>query len=85
VLVRKIRDRIGELHTDMKPDAVSARTASLVAAAFGYVLYEKFLAASLRWPPERLGELRAAHRDLLDDLLRRPAEFPNRNDGGDVQ
>ncbi len=85
VLVRKIRDRIGELHTDMDPDAVSARTASLVAAAFGYVLYEKFLAASLRWPPERLVELRAAHRVVLDDLLRRPAGTPSRNGGGEVQ
>jgi AcrR family transcriptional regulator len=85
VLIRKVRDRIGELHTDMDPDAVSARTASLVAAAFGYVLYEKFLASSLRWPPERLGELRAAHRVLLDDLLRRPAEDSSRNGGGEVQ
>jgi AcrR family transcriptional regulator len=73
VLVRRIRERIAELHVDMEPDAVSARTASLVASAFGYVLYEKFLASSLRWPPERLAELRASHRVLLDEMLRRPA------------
>jgi AcrR family transcriptional regulator len=74
VLVRRIRDRVAELHTEMDADAVSARTASLVASAFGYVLYEKFLASSLRWPPERLGELRASHRLLLDELLRRPVD-----------
>jgi AcrR family transcriptional regulator len=85
VLVRKIRDRVGELHEEMEPDAVSALTASLVAAAFGYVLYEKFLAASLRWPPERLGELRGAHRMLLDDLLHRPAASPSRNGGDELQ
>jgi AcrR family transcriptional regulator len=73
VLVRRIRERVADLHTTMPADEVSARTASLVAAAFGYVLYEKFLAASLRWPTDRLTELRAAHRELLDDLLRRPA------------
>jgi AcrR family transcriptional regulator len=73
VLVRRVRDRIAELHTDMDADAVSARTASLVASAFGYVLYEKFLASSLRWPQDRLAELRASHRELLDGLLRRPA------------
>jgi AcrR family transcriptional regulator len=92
VLVRRIRDRVGELHPGMDADEVSARTASLVAAAFGYVLYEKFLAASLRWPPERLGELRAQHRVLLEELLRRPAEVVpsmssngNGNGSGEVQ
>ncbi len=73
VLVRSIRDRVAELHSAMSPDDVSARTASLVAAAYGYVLYETFLASSLRWPQDRLPELRASHRQLLDDLLRRPA------------
>jgi AcrR family transcriptional regulator len=82
VLVRRIRDRMSELHAGMAPDEVSARTASLVAAAFGYVLYEKFLASSLRWPPEHLDELRARHRAELEGLLRRPAESPSRNGGG---
>ncbi len=79
ILVRRIRDRVAELHEGMDPDEVSARTASLVAAAFGYVLYEKFLAASLRWPPERLSELRALQREQLEDLLRRPARAAHRN------
>jgi len=73
ILVRRIRDRIAELHEDMDLAAVAARTASLVAAAFGYVLYESFLLASLGWPIERREELRATHRAVLDELLRRPA------------
>jgi hypothetical protein len=87
VLVRRIRDRVAELHGDMDLDHASARTASLVAAAFGYVLYEKFLAASLRWPSERLSELRALHREQLDEILRRPSRIAslngNGNGGGD--
>jgi AcrR family transcriptional regulator len=79
VLVRRIRDRVGELHSDMDPADVSARTASLVAAAFGYVLYESFLLTSLSWPVERREELRASHRSVLDELLRRPAEATTRN------
>ena len=82
ILVRRIRDRIGELHAEMSLDDVSARTASLFAAAFGYVLYEKFLVASLRWPVDRLGELRTQHRLLLDELLRRPTDDPVRREGG---
>lgn len=82
VLVRRIRDRVAELHGDMDLDLASARTASLVAAAFGYVLYEKFLAAALRWPTERLTELRAQHRNLLDEMLRRPSRVPVRNGNG---
>lgn len=74
VLVRRIRDRIAELHEDMGPEEVAARTASLVAAAFGYVLYEPFLLASLGWPQERRDDLRASHRDLLDKLLRSPSQ-----------
>jgi len=81
-LVRRIRERVAELHTEMSPDDVSARTASLVASAFGYVLYEKFLVASLRWPTDRLGELRTQHRLLLEELLRRPADDPVRRDDG---
>lgn len=80
-LVRRIRDRIADLHPEMEPDEVAARTASLVSAAFGYVLYEKFLAASLRWPTERLGELRASHREMLEEQLRRPARSVHRNGG----
>ena len=83
ILVRRIRDRVGELHPELGPDDVAARTASLVAAAFGYVLYEKFLVASLRWPQERLVELRALHREQLEDLLRRPAKGHSRNGGGE--
>ena len=49
-LVRRIRDMIADVHTDMHADAVAARTASLVAAAYGYVLYESFLLSSLGWP-----------------------------------
>jgi AcrR family transcriptional regulator len=79
VLVRRIRDRISELHPEMDVDQASARTASLVASAFGYVLYEKFLAASLRWPQERLVDLRARHREQLEELLRRPEPSPSRN------
>lgn len=82
VLVRRIRDRVAELHGDMDLDLASARTASLVAAAFGYVLYEKFLAAALRWPVERLSELREQHREQLDEMLRRPARMPVRNGNG---
>jgi AcrR family transcriptional regulator len=82
VLVRRIRDRVAELHGDVDVDVASARTASLVAAAFGYVLYEKFLAASLRWPAERLGELRAQHREQLDEMLRRPSRVATRNGNG---
>jgi AcrR family transcriptional regulator len=85
ILVRRIRDRVADLHTTMDPDAVSARTASLVAAAFGYVLYEKFLVASLRWPPETLGELRASHRALLDELLRRPVPSGAKKKADDSQ
>jgi AcrR family transcriptional regulator len=81
-LVRRIRDRIGDLHAEMSADDVSARTASLIAAAFGYVLYEKFLVASLRWPTDRLGELRTQHRLLLDELLRRPSDDPVHREGG---
>jgi len=79
VLVRRVRDRVAELHPSMTPDEGSERTASLVAAAFGYVLYEKFLSSSLRWPGEHLDELRAAHRALLEELLRRPASAKNGN------
>jgi AcrR family transcriptional regulator len=82
ILVRRIRDRVGDLHPGMEPDEIASRTVSLVSAAFGYVLYEKFLAASLRWPAERLGELRAAHREQLEELLRRPARSPHRNGNG---
>jgi AcrR family transcriptional regulator len=82
VLVRRIRDRVAELHDEMDLDVASARTASLVAAAFGYVLYEKFLAASLRWPSDRLGELRAQHREQLDEMLRRPSRVTVRNGNG---
>lgn len=78
VLVRRIRDRIAELHPEMNPDAAAARTASLVASAFGYVLYETFLLTSLGWPVEGRDELRARHRVLLDELLRRPAEESER-------
>lgn len=81
-LVRRIRDRVAELHNEMSPDDVSARTVSLVASAFGYVLYEKFLVASLRWPTDRLGELRTQHRLLLDELLRRPTDDPVQREGG---
>jgi AcrR family transcriptional regulator len=83
VLVRRIRDRISELHPEMDVDQASARTASLVASAFGYVLYEKFLAASLRWPQERLVDLRARHREQLEELLRRPEPSPSRNGVGE--
>jgi hypothetical protein len=58
---------------------------SLVASAFGYVLYEKFLVASLRWPTDRLGELRTQHRLLLDELLRRPTDDPVRRESGAPQ
>lgn len=85
VLVRRIRDRIGDLHPDLSPDEVAARTASLVSAAFGYVLYEKFLAASLRWPSERITELRDRHREQLEDLLRQPGKTHRRNGGGEHQ
>lgn len=81
-LIRRIRERVAELHEEMSPDDVSARTVSLVASAFGYVLYEKFLVASLRWPTDRLGELRTQHRLLLDELLRRPTDDPVRREGG---
>ena len=84
-LVRRIRERVAELHVEMSPDDVSARTVSLVASAFGYVLYEKFLVASLRWPTDRLGELRTQHRLLLDELLRRPTDDPVRREGGAAQ
>lgn len=84
-LIRRIRERVADLHTEMSPDDASARTVSLVAAAFGYVLYEKFLVASLRWPTDRLGELRTQHRLLLDELLRRPTDDPMRRDGGSLQ
>jgi hypothetical protein len=73
VLVRRISDRVAELHPDMSPAEVVARTASLVASAFGYVLYESFLVTSLAWPLERREELRASHRALLAELLTRPA------------
>jgi AcrR family transcriptional regulator len=72
-LVRRIRDMVADVHADMHADAVAARTASLVAAAYGYVLYESFLLASLGWPVEGRSALRQTHRDLLDELLRRPA------------
>jgi AcrR family transcriptional regulator len=71
-LVRRIRDMVAELHPEMHADAVAARTASLVAAAYGYVLYESFLLASLGWPVEGRASLRDTHRQLLDELLRRP-------------
>lgn len=73
ILVRRIRDRVADLHPDMHADAAAARTASLVAAAFGYVLYETFLLTSLGWPTEGRDELRARHRELLEEVLRRPA------------
>ncbi len=85
ILVRRIRDRVGDLHPEMSADELAARTASLVSSAFGYVLYEKFLAASLRWPQERIGDLRAMHREQLEDLLRRPAKGRSRNGGGEHQ
>lgn len=78
VLVRRIRDRIADLHEGMDADAVAARTASLVASAFGYVLYESFLLNSLGWPVEQRDELRASHRATLDELLRRPATAAER-------
>ena len=84
-LVRRIRERVADLHAQMSPDDVSARTVSLVASAFGYVLYEKFLVASLRWPTDRLGELRTQHRLLLDELLRRPTDDPVRRESGAPQ
>ena len=74
VLVRRIRDRVADLHPQMSADEVTARAASLVATAFGYVLYEKFLVSALRWPLERIEELRASHRTLLDEMLRRTGD-----------
>ena len=72
VLVRRIQERIAELHADLEEGEVIARTASLTAAALGYVLYESFLATALEWKAEDRATIRAHHRDLLRELLTRP-------------
>jgi AcrR family transcriptional regulator len=71
-LIRRIRDRVAELHPEMGAEEATARTASLAAMALGYVLYESFLATALEWQAEDRATIRAHHRDLLRELLTRP-------------
>lgn len=73
-LVRRVRERVAELHPEMDDAGVDMRTTSLVTAALGYVLYEPFLVASLEVPDVAIAGLRAAHRAVLGSLLREPPE-----------
>jgi AcrR family transcriptional regulator len=72
VLLRRIRDRVAELHPDLSAEEVASRTTSLIASALGYVLYESLLAAALEWDASDRAQMRAFHREQLRALLIEP-------------